>query len=540
MRRFPWPERREVPGQPGATRWPVFLAAVLCRVSGAAAADHLEQRGWSAAGPLSISDEPLQVAHQDCYSPYDGQHLLRVRACSQKVADALNEALEREFHRRACVDLSIQRLTVLPKAGKCAEETTICSAAVSAQWRADFGDETVRILSVDAGAQLRRKGGVPKALHPELITEEDESEEEKDPDAFYKRWRTSAEKRDRVHALVNASEGVARIEEIGRSHQNRSIEAVRLTGESYVPGKPKVYFNFNIHAREWIAGMAGVYAVERMIQRAKANPDWYKNTEIVLVPLSNPDGFEYSQTTDRYWRKNRREPLDDNPDACWGVDLNRNFPLDFGGHSTSSDQCTEVFPGPKPLSEPEARVLASIVDEAPLDIHIDVHSFSALILCSWSYTKKTKYPRQVEQRDLGGKIHTAMFKKHGYNYETCGDLYLASGVFQDYSADHGALGFTIELRPACHGDDLCGVHSFNPPEHEILPTAEELLEGLYAAIEWAQYPKKKVTRFMSFSIFFLVILVLGVVFLSSLEKKVACLPSGGARELAGPTEQSAH
>lgn len=38
------------------------------------------------------------------------------------------------------------------------------------------------------------------------------------------------------------------------------------------------------------------------------------------MPLANPDGYEYSHTTDRLWRKNRS-----GKGRCAGIDLNRNF-----------------------------------------------------------------------------------------------------------------------------------------------------------------------------------------------------------------------
>ena len=39
-----------------------------------------------------------------------------------------------------------------------------------------------------------------------------------------------------------------------------------------------------------------------------------------IAPLLNPDGYQYSRTEDRMWRKNRRKV---SGSACRGVDLNR-------------------------------------------------------------------------------------------------------------------------------------------------------------------------------------------------------------------------
>ena len=68
-----------------------------------------------------------------------------------------------------------------------------------------------------------------------------------------------------------------------------------------------------IHAREWIAPAAGFYVVDKLIQALSSpeedrtlNGDVY-DIEWIIMPLLNPDGYEYSRTTDRMWRKNRAQ-----------------------------------------------------------------------------------------------------------------------------------------------------------------------------------------------------------------------------------------
>ena len=71
----------------------------------------------------------------------------------------------------------------------------------------------------------------------------------------------------------------------------------------------------------------------------------------------NPDGYEYSRSTDRMWRKNRRK---NENSKCDGVDLNRNFDKGYGDYS-SDDPCQEDYRGPEAFSEPEARALRDYV-----------------------------------------------------------------------------------------------------------------------------------------------------------------------------------
>ena len=56
--------------------------------------------------------------------------------------------------------------------------------------------------------------------------------------------------------------------------------------------------------------------------------------EIHIMPLVNPDGYEYSWTTNRLWRKNRNPNIGS---SCVGTDLNRNFGFKWltGGSSTN-------------------------------------------------------------------------------------------------------------------------------------------------------------------------------------------------------------
>ena len=77
----------------------------------------------------------------------------------------------------------------------------------------------------------------------------------------------------------------------------------------------------------------------------------------MLVYLLSPDGYEYSRSTDRMWRKNRRK---NENSECDGVDLNRNFDKGYGDHS-SDDPCQEDYRGPEAFSEPEAQALRDYV-----------------------------------------------------------------------------------------------------------------------------------------------------------------------------------
>ncbi len=110
--------------------------------------------------------------------------------------------------------------------------------------------------------------------------------------------------------------------------------------------------------------------------------DWY------IMPLLNPDGYEYSRTTDRNWRKNRAAPQVAGTN-CYGVDLNRNYDAPGFGVGASTDQCMENYRGLAPNTEPEVRAASAVVlaHKDTLRASVSLHSAGNLILTSWGYTR---------------------------------------------------------------------------------------------------------------------------------------------------------
>jgi protein MpaA len=115
--------------------------------------------------------------------------------------------------------------------------------------------------------------------------------------------------------------------EIGRSTQGRPIFGRRFGG----PGAPLLVMG-GIHGDE----PAGVDALVELAGRLGAGtpPLW-------LIPAANPDGLLAG-------RKN----------SARDVDLNRNFPA----RSFATAHAPGYFPGAAPLSEPETRAIAAVVD----------------------------------------------------------------------------------------------------------------------------------------------------------------------------------
>src|SRR3989338_6398399 len=125
------------------------------------------------------------------------------------------------------------------------------------------------------------------------------------------------------------------------------------------PRKQEVIIIGAMHAREWISAEVAIGLLESLVNLFHVNKnarnlvDFF---EFIFVPVLNPDGYEYSRTTsDLYWRKNRRR-LDEADSRYFGVDLNRNFPYQFGLDSGSSGSYyDETYRGVTPSSEIETQ-----------------------------------------------------------------------------------------------------------------------------------------------------------------------------------------
>jgi len=120
---------------------------------------------------------------------------------------------------------------------------------------------------------------------------------------------------------------------IGKSVEGRDMPAVHITA-STSSDTMKIYFQCQIHAREWISGATCNYIASYLVENYDKNEqvtNLLKEIEFIFVPFVNPDGYAYTWSGSRLWRKNRRKGL-----LCDGVDLNRNYNSMWGGVSHSA------------------------------------------------------------------------------------------------------------------------------------------------------------------------------------------------------------
>ncbi len=283
--------------------------------------------------------------------------------------------------------------------------------------------------------------------------------------ADYKDYRAITE---RMIELATLAPDRVTMHGIGSSLDGRTIWALRIGPRN---GGTPMLINGTQHAREWIAAMTTTCVADRLVReygKGSAVRDFVDSTELWVVPVVNPDGYQYSWSSDRYWRKNRR--------GGFGVDLNRNFSVGWGSGS-SNRQRAQDYRGEREFSEPESAALRDLAKREQIALHVDFHAYSQLLLYPWNYSA-TPVAERDRYRAIGDRIASAMFAQHEKRYTLMQgiELYAAGGTMTDWvHGEANALSFTVELRP---GRWARG--GFVLPPEEIKPTCDE---GLAAVLE---------------------------------------------------------
>ena len=237
------------------------------------------------------------------------------------------------------------------------------------------------------------------------------------------------------------------IEVIGKSYEGRDQRVVKICQDG-CGAKNIMYIEGGIHAREWMSPAVVTYMINELTVNAANNADMLDNLDWYILPVTNPDGYEYTKE-DRYWRKTRS--LNDGSD-CIGTDANRNFEYEYGGEGQSDLPCSNTYSGSGPASEIEITNVQNFIlaHKEQIKFFNDMHSYASQVLLPWGYSNETNADLD-DQMTLFTRAAEACFAVHGEEYEVGplhDTLYAASGISVDFA--YGAAG--IKYYP---------LHSFN-------------------------------------------------------------------------------
>lgn len=200
-----------------------------------------------------------------------------------------------------------------------------------------------------------------------------------------------------LHALA-AAYPFMQVETVGRSVMGKPLYALRL-GE----GDRRLHVNASFHANEWITSLALMTFIEDYAEaiacggriRGSDARRLAGSVQLWAVPMVNPDGvelaieglsaahphaerlLEWNRYSRRFyrWKANIR-----------GVDLNDQFPAFWEAECArrgTEGPGPRDYPGPRPLSEPEAAAMAAFTELHRFDAVIALHTQGQEIY--WNY-----------------------------------------------------------------------------------------------------------------------------------------------------------
>jgi zinc carboxypeptidase len=284
-----------------------------------------------------------------------------------------------------------------------------------------------------------------------------------------------------VDAWVVQYPALASRQSLGMSIEGRNIFALKIGS----PGvnKTAVMFQGLQHAREWIAAMVPMYIADQLLTQAGTNPAisaLLSQVDVYIIPVVNPDGYEYSWSTERFWRKNRRN----NGGGSFGVDTNRNWGGSWwGGAGSSSNPNSITYRGTAPFSEPETQAVRDFVlAHSELRAMLDIHSYGQCVLSPWGHkVDPTPEPDMSVFAAQNTELELLIESVHALDYFSApagsGQLVAAGDAPDWHYGVQELLAWTIELRPLITDPAgfLVNATAIIPNGQEMFPAALEII-----------------------------------------------------------------
>ncbi len=254
-------------------------------------------------------------------------------------------------------------------------------------------------------------------------------------------------------------------ESIGITEEGRDIWMVKISDNPDIDEpEPAAHFDALHHAREPLSMATTINYMFWLLEHYETDAAikfLVDNRELYFVPVVNPDGYVYNQTTDPngggLWRKNRAPTTVD----CFGVDLNRNYGFGYAtdNNCSSPDPCSNVYRGPQAFSEPESQAIRDLLATTGANTAFSTHSTAGTYLMPYGFD--TSPPAF----DIYSEWASAFLDENDYSYGVTFQMlgYTSCGTTRDYMHSEAIYGWTPEIDG----------NGFWPPESTIFDLVAE-------------------------------------------------------------------
>lgn len=283
-------------------------------------------------------------------------------------------------------------------------------------------------------------------------------------------------------------------ESVGVSIEGRKIWAVKISDHPDIneTGEPEVLYTALHHAREPQGMMTLLYYMWWLLENRGVNPEatyLVNNRQMWFIPVMNPDGYVYNQTTNPsgggMWRKNRR-----NNSGSYGVDLNRNYGPFYmwnasnGGSSTTPS--SDTYRGTAPFSEPELQAIDAFMRARNIKTCLNYHTYGNYLIYPYGYLSRENGDSLLYRDWTYDMTFTGRYT-NGTDQQTVN--YSTRGNSDDYMYADTTKPRTYAMTPEV------GTTGFWPSSSEIFPLAiENLLSNKQLAYFAGHYPRLREYR----------------------------------------------
>lgn len=381
---------------------------------------------------------------------------------------------------------------------------------------ADLGMPNYRVelvISKRDESKLQKRGIKWRAITTQKSTSLSNTEKKATTEeSVYQSFDEAGGIHDQLREISALYPQLSQLERIGQSRQHRPILAMRLNNRQASSDdkkakkhrKPQVLYMATTHAREWVSTEMAMRLIRYLLENHGIDTritTLLDTTDIWIIPVVNPDGYEYTFTDERLWRKNLRDNDGDGEiTGIDGVDLNRNFPAHWGldDEGSSPDFADFTYRGDRPGSEPETRALMRFIRNNDFKFSISYHTYSDLILYPLGHQVKTpSFDDPIFVAQAGTDDNPAIkdsILDRGYDPGVGADLYITNGDYTDWAYGRARVpSYTVELTA---GEDADGnVYGFEFPDDEgmVQQVFEDNLEFALSLAESAHDPAHPVS-----------------------------------------------
>ncbi|KAM9278945.1 LOW QUALITY PROTEIN: carboxypeptidase A6 [Cariama cristata] len=283
----------------------------------------------------------------------------------------------------------------------------------------------------------------------------------------YKVYHSLEEIQGWMHHLNKTHSDLVHMFSVGKSYEGRPLFVLKL-GKRSRPYKKAVWLDCGIHAREWIGPAFCQWFVKEALQTYQTDPAMRKiltQLYFYVMPVFNVDGYQFSWTNDRFWRKTRSK---NTRFRCHGVDANGNWKVKWCDEGASFHPWDDTYCDPFPESEPKAVAHFLRKHRKQIKAYLSFHACAQMLL-PYSY-KYATIPNFSCVESAAYNAVNALQSAYGVRYRygpASSTLYVSSGSSMDWAYKNGIpYAFAFELRDTGH-------FGFLLPETLIKPTCIE-------------------------------------------------------------------